>query len=135
MSSKPDQLLFRRDEYHVRPEKVCLLRFLSCLVDESHVPGTSSVADIARARIRKERVPCNRVQDCNITVQFREIGFEILDCLRTRVTARKGENRRERDKYENGFFHVCSFLLENTATYRTGWNWETVKFTLWPGTC
>ena len=93
-------------------QEIGLFRPVIDLVDEGHVPGTSPVADVARARIRKERIPRNRVQDRNVTVQFREIGFEILDCLRTRVTARKGENSRERDKRYNDFLHVCSFPLK-----------------------
>lgn len=79
-------------------EKVRLLRFLSHLVDESHVPGIRSVTDVARPGIREERVPSNRIYDRDVTVKFRKIGFDVFEGLRTRVTARKGEQRGERDK-------------------------------------
>lgn len=79
-------------------EKVCLLRFLSHLVDESHVPGIRAVTDVARPGIREERVPSNRIYDRDVTVKFREIGFEVFEGLRARVTAGKGKQRSERDK-------------------------------------
>ena len=81
-------------------DEVRLLRFLPDLVDESHVPGIRSVADVTRSRIREERIALDGVYDCYVTVEFREIGFEVFEGLRARVTAGKGEQRREHDEGE-----------------------------------
>lgn len=81
-------------------DKVRLLRFLSHLVDESHVPGIRTVADVTRSRIREDRIALDGVYDGYVTVEFREIGFEVFECLRARVTAGKGEQSRERDEGE-----------------------------------
>ena len=81
-------------------DEVRFLRFLSHLVDKSHVPGIRTVADVTRSRIREDRIALDGVNDGYVTVEFREIGFEIFEGLRARVTAGKGEQRRERDKGE-----------------------------------
>lgn len=81
-------------------DKVRLLRFLPNLVDESHVPGIRAIADVTRSRIREERIALDGVYDGYITVEFREIGFEVFEGLRARVTARKGKQRSEHDEGE-----------------------------------
>ena len=81
-------------------DKVRFLRFLSHLVDKSHVPGIRTVADVTRSRIREDRIALDGVNDGYVTVEFREIGFEIFEGLRARITAGKGEQSRERDEGE-----------------------------------
>ena len=97
-------------------DEIRLLRFFPHLVDECHVTRFRTVTDVTRSRIREERIALDAVNDGYVTVEFREIGFEVFEGLRARVTAGKGEHSRERDEGEQDFLHVLFLLVKIRRT-------------------